>query len=72
MAHKKRKIYGWEHIGGGTLMVAGEEFPSDDSYRHKKTGEVVTVRCTTERHFKMPLEVRYLSDLYRLSGVKRP
>lgn len=57
----------WRHTGGGTMLVEGESYPSDDSYA---CGEKrISITCTTERHFSLPRFVESLSELIVLDGI---
>ena len=56
----------WRHTGGGTMM--GEnKYPSDDSYA--RGVESISITCTTDRHFNLPIYMKSLSELIVLDGI---
>ena len=43
----------FHNTGGGTFLLGGDKFPSDDSYECR-CGLGFTTKSTTEKHFNMP------------------
>lgn len=60
----------WKFVSGGCHLGSNRLFPCDSQYQNK-AGEIITVRSTKERHFKMPLVVDDPAELYALAGVQQ-
>jgi preprotein translocase subunit SecA len=65
--------YLWVELGGGTSLTGGNRYPSDSQWINLKTGETVTVTCTTATYFdaipKLRGRIRSLREITRLPGI---
>ena len=48
-------------------MCGDTKYPSDDSYA--RGNESVSITCTTDRHFDLPIYIKSLSELIVLDGI---
>ena len=49
-------------------MLSGEnKYPSDDSYA--RGSESISITCTSDRHFNLPIYIKSLSELIVLDGI---
>ena len=70
MSNRKNKRRGYQHIGGGTLLFGNcGRYPSDDTYQHLRTGDVLIVKSKVNTHFTLPSWVDGPYQLRRRKGV---
>lgn len=63
----------FEHIGGGCMVGPNDDpecrqFPCDDQYVNKETGENITFRSNMNTHFKMPSSFTNKNEVLKLNA----